>query len=226
MKKSFFLLLIFYCCTSLYAQEEIYDETKIQKRPRVQNEEEQPQNNSSSSGKKIKAVDENMEDSTRKKIDLSKLRIGGNFGLQIGSYTFINLSPTVGYLFLKDRLEAGAGPILIFQSIRYSNSFRQRSFVYGSSLYARGYVWRGVFAQAQYDFVNKDSYFVLNNRVNVHHLLIGAGYAQQIGNAGAFFVSLMYDVINNDESIYQGTFGRIPLMLNMGFGFGIGRGSR
>ena len=72
---------------------------------------------------------------------------------------------------------------------------------------------------------NKEPYNLNNpeNRINVHHLLLGAGYSSAIGNAGQINISLLYNVLDQDESIYQfGTFGSIPLFLNISFGFGIG----
>ncbi|QQR97643.1 MAG: hypothetical protein IPK18_12475 [Sphingobacteriales bacterium] len=229
MKKTFLLItLVLQLCYVSFAQEEIYDDVNKNRRKNSDTEsyDELPSDNSSTKSKtnNTNSEDENTTDEEEipKKFDPSKLRIGGRFGLQFGSYTFVNISPTAGYLFLKDRLEVGAGPIFIYQSIRYANNYRQKSFVYGADLYGRGYIWKGIFAQAQYDFVNKESYFEYK-RVNVHHLLIGGGYAQPIGDAASFYFSLMYNVIRSDESIYQGTFGKIPLMLNIGFGIGINR---
>ena len=64
------------------------------------------------------------------------------------------------------------------------------------------------------------------NRINVDALLLGGGYNQPIGNAGNFYISALVDALNNDESIYTGTFGSFPLILRVGFGFGFGGGNR
>jgi hypothetical protein len=230
MKQTFlFILLNFVIISFSLAQEEIYDNSN-KNNNRIETSEELPKddnttirNNKRTNNNEIEEDEKENEEESTKKFDPSKLRIGGNFGLQFGSYTYVNLSPTVGYLFLKDRLQLGAGPIFIYQSIRYTNNFRQKSFVYGADIYARGYVWKGVYLQAQYDLVNKESYYNFGQRLNVHHLLLGGGYAQPIGNAASFYISMLYNVINNDESVYQGTFGKIPLILNIGFGIGINK---
>ena len=48
-----------------------------------------------------------------------KLVFGGNFGLQLGNYTNITLSPIVGYR-VTDDLVLGGGPTYIYSSIRYA----------------------------------------------------------------------------------------------------------
>ena len=221
MKQLLFFLFFFISAFNLLAQEEFYDAPRpktpvyIDNREELLNDEETP----TKQKRNERYAD---EDSVQKKFDPSKLRIGGNFGLQFGNYTFVNLSPTVGYIFLKDRLEVGAGPIFIYQSVRYNYNYRQSYLLYGGDFYTRGYIWKGIFAQAQYDLINKESYYK-NERINVHHLLIGGGYSTPIGNVGSFYASLMYNVLNNKESVYRGTFGEFPLIMNVGFGFGINR---
>ena len=115
---------------------------------------------------------------------------------------------------IKDRLEVGAGPILIYQRIRYSPVYAESFFVYGADIYARGYVYKGAFLEARYDLVNKPSYDNASRRLNVSHLLLGAGYAQKMGKIGYFNASLLFNVLNNRESIYRGTFGNFPPALS------------
>lgn len=165
------------------------------------------------------AEDDELTDA-KKKFDLSKMRIGGNFGLQFGNYTFINLSPTFGYLFWKDRLELGAGPIFMFQSFKY-NGYRYKTILGGADIYTRGYIWKGLFLQAQYDLINKESYYKPDTRINVSHFLLGGGFSTPISNIGVFYVNALINVIDGPESVYQGTFGDFPLILNIGFGFGM-----
>jgi hypothetical protein len=159
----------------------------------------------------------------KKKEKLNRLRIGGTFGLQFGNYTYVNISPTVGYMAVKNRLEVGGGPIFIYERFRFSNNFAVNYFVYGADVYTRGFLYKGLYLEGRYDPVYKPSYFNLDRRIWVHHLLLGAGYAAPIGKIGVFNISLLYNVLDNDESIYQGTFSNnFPLIINMGFGFGVG----
>lgn len=207
------------CFTSkhIMAQEEIYDQP-VQIIDTLNNTEKPVKDD------KIKPEKETAKsDIEKRKERLNRIRVGlGNFGLQFGTYTYIQATPTIGYMVINNRLELGGGPILIYQSIRYSSGFRQSYFVYGSDIYARGFLYKGIYLGASYDLVNKPSYYDLNRRLNVHHLLLGAGYSANLGEIGSFNASLMFNVLNNRESIYRGTFGNFPMILNVGFGFGLG----
>ena len=210
-------LLVFGFSTAIYAQEEIYEKPAIV----IDTLGGSPAKVRNDKGKEVKETAQTAEE--KRKERLNRLRIGGNFGLQFGSYTYINLSPTAGYLLAKNRLELGGGPIFIYQRYRYTNLYSYSSFVYGVDFYARGFLYKGLYLEARYDPINKPSYYIANTRLWVHHLLLGAGYAAPIGKIGTFNISLLYNVLNNKESIYRGTFSdKVPLILNMGFGFGIG----
>lgn len=216
----FFTVILF--SHNVIAQEEIYD-NPVRIIDTTYNESDNRKETSSQSPEE---KDDAITEMEKKKEKLNRLRIGGNFGFQFGNYTYINLSPTVGYMLAKNRLELGGGPIFIYQRFRYSNIFGNYSinlFVYGADAYARGFLYKGLFLEARYDIVNKTSYFDLSKKVWVNHLLLGAGYAAPIGKIGVFNISVLYNVLDNRESIYQGTFSdRVPIIVNMGFGFGIG----
>jgi hypothetical protein len=220
MKKyRLFLLFIFVTVSghSVMAQEEVYEKPAVII-DTLTNDDTKPKD---AKTKQQKADALTKEE--QKKEKLNRLRLGGNFGLQFGSYTYVNISPTAGYMVVKDRLELGGGPILIYQRFRFSNFNSFSFFVYGADAYARGFLYKGLYLEARFDPVNKPSYYNINRRIWVQHLLLGAGYAAPIGKIGVFNVSLLYNVLDNDESIYQGTFSdRVPLIVNMGFGFGIG----
>lgn len=222
MKKYYFILFtLLFCSTSLKlsAQEETYEQP-------IRIIDTLSDNNNTSNQKEKKDGTKKNDAKTaieKRKEKLDRIRVGlGNFGLQFGTYTYIQATPTIGYMVIKDRLELGGGPILIYQRIRYTNNYAESFFVYGLDIYARGYVYKGAYLEARYDLVNKPSYFDANKRLNVNHLLIGAGYTQKLGKIGYFNGSLLFNVLNNDESIYRGTFGNFPMILNLGFSFGLG----
>ncbi len=217
------LCIAFLCliAQNAFAQEEIYDKPVRVVDTLENTPDGSPEENTRSAKTKEQ---QNAQDAMEaRKEKLNRLRIGGNFGLQFGTYTYINVSPTVGYMVVKDRLELGTGPIFIYQRYRYSSSYALSFFVYGADAYARGFLYKGLYLEGRYDPVNKPSYYNLDRRLWVHHLLLGAGYAAPIGKIGVFNISLLYNVLNNRESIYRGTFSdKVPLIVNMGFGFGIG----
>lgn len=203
------------------AQEEIYQPASIQDTVIQGAQPEQPAKTKKQDNKK--QIEDAMTKAEKRANILQHLRVGGNFGLQFGSYTYINISPTLGYVFLKDRLEVGGGPIFIYERFKYSSTLAYNYFVTGMDAYAKGYIFKGLYGMAQFDLINKPSYFNYDTRVNVPHFLIGAGYSVPMGRIGYFNIQALFSVINNNETIYKGTFGNFPLILNMGFSFGMGK---
>lgn len=173
-----------------------------------------------------------------KKWDWSRARIGGNLGMAFGSSgIMIDASPTFGYL-LNRVVELGAGYKIFYYKYddlyaydRNGNLYQifYKDFIHGPIGYGRFTVWNGIFVMGQYEMANKDPYYPdnPNDRINVHHLLLGGGYSSAIGSAGQINISLLYNVLDQKESIYQfGTFGDFPLLLNISVGFGISGGRR
>ncbi len=215
----FFLLLFSFIPVSIHAQEEIYEPAQVIESPVSTAE--------STSAKKLvkdKVVENTDAQSSvaKRKERLQRIRIGPNIGLQFGTFTYINISPTVGYMVIRKRLELGGGPIFIYQRYKFSTADVFSFFVYGVDIYARGYLWKGLYLESRYDVVNKPSYEDFSRRIFVNHLLLGLGYSTAIGKVGSFNISAVYNVLNNRESIYRGTFGNFPLIMNFGFGFGLG----
>lgn len=232
MQKILFLgfVFIFFANGKLLAQEENYQPIKITDTLNEARSKAEERKEDRVETKKLTKQEEGARtELEKKKALLNRLRVGvGNIGLQFGAVTYVSIAPTIGFVALqdklkKDRLEVGVGPILIYQRIRYDNGYKQSFFVYGADFYAKGFVYKGLSLQARYDLVNKPSNYNLNSRLNVHHLLFGAGYAQAMGKVGYFNVTAMYNVLNNKESIYRGTFSdKFPLILDFGFSFGLG----
>lgn len=175
----------------------------------------------------------NRENSRRKQTDSEKkfnwqnFRVGGNFGLGFGNYTYVDISPAFGYWFIPDRLQLGISSKFLYQSIKYRNSIdRTKNFIYGGGLFTDVVIWNGLFARGEFELINKYSYFQPYDRVNVPHLLLGVGYMQAVGLYGNFYIAAMFDVLDSDESIYSHTFRNVPLSLKMGFGIGFPGGRR
>jgi len=170
-----------------------------------------------------------------KKWDWSRARIGGTFGLQFGNTVYIDISPSFGYYVLENKLLVGLGFKNIFynQKDSYYYSYNgnnyyspaYKTYLYGPSFFVQYNIWKGLMAHGEYELINKEPYYPQGkpDRINVSHLLLGAGYNQPIGKAGNFYISMLYNVLDNEESIYEGTFGNnVPIILRMGFGFGFG----
>ena len=167
---------------------------------------------------------------TKKGFDPDRLVIGGNLGASFGDYTFVNLAPQVGYMINK-YITAGVGVNYLYQSVKYydnsGNDFYRNNLSYaGVNLFTRVFPVRFLFISAQpeldYSWGKtkfKGAYSELYNDVKldgkfVPAFLVGAGAVLSPNGKGGMFISLQYDVIQNNRSPY----GTRPY-LNIGFGF-------
>lgn len=227
MKNILFLILVFIFCNSqkLLAQEENYEPIKVTDTLEESRSRSDVRKDERTEKKQETKQEESARTELEKKKDmLNRFRIGVNdISIQIGAITSLSMSATVGYMVVKNRLELGAGPLFFYQHVRYDNGYTQNYFIYGGAVYARGFVYRGLNLEARYVIANRPSYYDASRRVNVNHLLLGAGYVQPIGKIAFFNVSALFNVIKSKESIYQGTFSsNFPLIINLGFSFGLG----
>jgi hypothetical protein len=160
-----------------------------------------------------------------KGFDPDRLFFGGNFGMSFGDFTFINITPQVGYRF-NQYLAAGGGVGFI------GTGFTQRDFngnrIYRDSYYSAGLNLFGrvhpipyLFVQAQPEynytwgrtkFYNGQAEAKLDGEF-VPVLLLGAGAVIPAGR-GSFIAMLQYNVIDNDRSVY----GNRPFV-SFGFNF-------
>jgi len=160
------------------------------------------------------AKDEGTE---KKGFDPQRLFFGGNFGLSFGDFTFINVSPQVGYR-LSEKFSVGAQINFIYQSSKITYAPN----IYDKSEYA--YVGLGIFGRfnPEMNYIwGKTKYVSVNNTYEnkqqgkfVPSLLVGAGAAIPTGGRGALIAMIQYDVVQNDLSPY----GRNPFF-SFGFNF-------
>lgn len=148
--------------------------------------------------------------------------VGGNLGVLFGNYTFVNVSPQVGYHFGKF-FEAGLGINLQYVSQKYffSNGddfYKESYYVYGGNVFARVFPVRPVYLQIQpeYNWINaRLKYYdgispVQKYKAHAPSLLVGIG-----GSFEGVLVAVMYDVLQRPEAPYS----KKPF-ISFGFGFG------
>lgn len=113
----------------------------------------------------------------KKKIDLSRFRVGGDVSLGYAGRTFYaEFSPMFGYQIIKDRLEVGPG--LIYQHASIAKTIAMNNF--GGQAYVRAYIWSGIFAQIDGFLVNFNQVDLVYNRktsFTYGNGFVGAGYA-------------------------------------------------
>lgn len=154
-----------------------------------------------------------------------KFFAGGNFGVSLGRYTLVNLSPQVGYRFNRF-VAAGVGFNLQYASLKEKYNGRDYSKtsqgITGLNVFGRFYPADRFFLQVQpegnYIFGNIKYYqpteqtFKLDAEI-VPCFLVGGGYSVPAGR-GRFLTTVLYDVIQQPNSPY----GNQPIV-NVGYNF-------
>ncbi|HYV94233.1 MAG TPA: hypothetical protein VE978_20830 [Chitinophagales bacterium] len=150
-----------------------------------------------------------------------RINVGGSLGLSFGNITSVEIAPVVTYQITDDWL-GGLGARYIYFS--YNDPYSNYGFttsIYGGTLLTRYNLFRGFFGEADlelnntYDLLSLETTGIVK-RVWVPSLLLGGGYAQKIGGRSVFFISVLYDVIQDPNSPYWG----IPVIRG-GISFGL-----
>lgn len=153
----------------------------------------------------------------------SRVYVGGNFGLNFGTITMLDVSPMGGFN-LTERLSAGVGlSYIYFSDNRFVPSLRFN--MLGGRTFARFLIADQFFLHAEYERMSyKDLVFEpgstvgVMKRVWVPAIPVGIGYRSQIGANSFFTINLLYDVLSRDNvnTLYPG-----GLLYRMGFIIGL-----
>ena len=151
-----------------------------------------------------------------------KIYIGGNFGLQFGSTTVVNLSPQVGYR-VTEKFVPGIGVTYLYYNYRFTNTNTGKTYsyvtnVYGGSLFGKYFFTDNIFAHAEYEELNievNDIYLNKYSRIWVPSLFVGGGYNQPLGQRGFIQLLVLFEVLQDRNSPYY----RNNPVVRIGFGF-------
>jgi hypothetical protein len=156
----------------------------------------------------------------RKWILSDRVFFGGNFGLQFGSVTIIDVSPLIGY---KVTPKFSIGATL---SYRYyaESKYHFKSSMYGGSIFSRLSIFQNLFGQAEIEGLNFDEYIAKvdtagnhsiekTGRIWVGNFLVGGGWSQPLGERGAFNIVVLWNLNETSNSPYQNP------IIRMGFTF-------
>lgn len=136
--------------------------------------------------------------------------VGGMFGAGFSSYSsYVEVSPLVGYK-ITPAFHVGARFNYIWNSYEFANGSRENLHHFGVGGFGRYIIFRGLFAQVEYEALNFDYY---DYREWINSLFIGGGYYQSIGRSFASF-AILFNVLDNINSPYVNPIIRI--------GFGVG----
>lgn len=138
-----------------------------------------------------------------------RLWFGGNIWLSFGTFTSVQLDPMLGYrVDPEGRFTVGAGPSFwYFEDNRFTPKY---SFTgYGYRIFTRYRFIEQAFAHAEFlnfnvDGARNELVGPIDQRFWVPHLLVGGGYIQRVGGRGGIYMQLLFEVLQDPNSIYYG----------------------
>ncbi len=121
------------------------------------------------------------------------LFFGGNFGLQFGSFTFVDVSPLVGYN-LTNKASIGVGYTFNYLRNRFSNT---SLIIRGGRVFARYFIMPQLFIHGEYEGLQG---LYSNDRTKWFYTpLAGLGYRQKMGDRVFFDLQALW---NFNPTIY------------------------
>ena len=147
-----------------------------------------------------------------------RLFFGGSFGLQFGSYTYVDVSPLAGYR-ITDRLSAGLGITYIYYKVKDAvyNIYYSTN-VYGGSIFSRYLITNELFAHAELEMLSLEVYDIYKGNIGrqtVPSLLLGGGYRMPMGNTSSISILVLMEVLEDPYTPYK-----TNPVVSIGFGFG------
>jgi hypothetical protein len=135
-----------------------------------------------------------------------RIWFGGGLGLSFGTVTAIQIDPLVGYkVDPSGKLSVGlGGSYWYLRDNRFTPAFEFSG--YGYRTFSRYRFIEQFFAHAEFLHLNVERYVVRENayrRLWVPHLLVGAGYVQPLGGRSSIFFQILFDVLQDPNSVYR-----------------------
>lgn len=142
-----------------------------------------------------------------------RLYFGGNFGMQFGTVTLVDVSPLVGVM-VTPRFSTGAG--LTYQYFKDSRFIGGETSSYGGRVFTRYNVLPNIFAHAEFETINFDNYNLISDnfeRIWSNALFLGGGYFAPFGRSGGANITFLYNVLHDNlRSPYSE-----PYVIRVGF---------
>ena len=147
----------------------------------------------------LKAQEEqNSETYSERPSFLDKIYVGGGFGAGFGDYTYVNISPIIGYM-ITPKLSTGVRLMYQYTTFDYyySNG-RKENYSgndYGASIFGRQMLFGPIFLQAEYEYLNYSALYSdgSKGRADFNSFLAGGGISQPIGRKAFLFLTVLYN---------------------------------
>ncbi|HNK68827.1 MAG TPA: hypothetical protein PKH36_08910, partial [Flavobacteriales bacterium] len=144
---------------------------------------------------------------------------GGGIGLNFGTVTSIQLEPMVGYkVDRKGKFSVGPGITWWYLNDgRYRPRYEFNA--YGYRLFARYRAIPQAYLHTEFLHMNAQRYFGNEGvrRIWVPHLLAGAGFAQSLGGRSAIYLQVLWELLQDPNSVYYGQGPIISGGVGLGF---------
>jgi len=143
-----------------------------------------------------------------------RLFFGGNFGLQLGTITDIQVSPVIG-LWILPRLAVAVGP-----NYRFYKYYHERTNIFGGKSYLQFVVIKdissiipvgvniGVFLHVEDELLSLESSYwknppITSDRFYINTILAGGGISQQIGRRSSLNIMVLWALNDSDYGVYS-----------------------
>jgi hypothetical protein len=142
-----------------------------------------------------------------------RLYFGGNFGMQFGTVTLVEVSPLAGVM-ITPKFSSGLGlTYQYFNDIRFAGG---RSSSYGGRVFSRYNVLPNIFLYSEFEKLNFNNYNFLTDefgRIWSNALFVGGGYFAPFGSRGGANFTFLYNVLHDNlRSPYNE-----PYVIRVGF---------
>lgn len=151
-----------------------------------------------------------------------KITFGGNFGLQFGRITQINISPLIGYR-ITDKFVAGGGPSYIYTSYKYSNGLKVENTILGGRVFGQHIIFENLAARAEFEYLSIEYPVGFNGtdfiktKEWVANPLVGLSYNLPLGRKSSFNITALYNLNYQNSLNRQYLYGNSPLVIRAGF---------
>lgn len=148
-----------------------------------------------------------------------RLWFGGGIGLNFGSVTAVQIDPLVG-VYLDDKRKLSTGLGLSYYYVKYNVPGFDASFNgYGYRVFTRYRVIEQAYLHAEFYHLNIERYNFNDQlvRIWVPHLLVGGGYREPIGDRASFYLQILWEVLQDRNSVYRGQGPIISGGIGIGF---------
>ena len=170
--------------------------------------------------KSLRLAPAKIDDGKDKKVNF---RVGGNFGVQIGTLMGLQLQPDFGVIPVK-WLCIGVKGSYVF---RWNTLTREVSHIFGVSPYVEAYAFkRKLIVHLAYEYVNFPQYeYNINNAVveryrsSSHVALLGAGYRMEVSQHSSINILLLFPVFQyNSDNLKYYSYWYMPI-IRIGYGY-------